>query len=97
MELGQGSIANNLSGRFEVYRATKSALNQLMRSDAARHQGDQRALLLMAPGWVKTDLGGPGATFEIGDSIPLLVDTVDRQRGAAGLQYLDRHGQTVPW
>nr|WP_274637044.1 hypothetical protein [Microbacterium bovistercoris] len=96
MELGQGSIANNLSGRFEVYRATKSALNQLMRSYAARHLGEQRALLLMAP-WVKTDMGGPGATFEIGDSIPLLVDTVDRQRGTAGLQYLDRHGQTVPW
>ena len=97
MSSGQGSITNNTSGGFEVYRATKSALNQLMRSYAARHEGEQRTLLLMAPGWVKTGLGGPGAPLEIGESIPPLVDTVDAQHGTPGLQYLDRHGKTLPW
>src|SRR5580700_1506361 len=66
MSSGQGSIANNDRGGFEVYRASKSALNQLMRSFAARHAGDPRTLLLMAPGWVQTDLGGPGAPLTIG-------------------------------
>ena len=37
MSSGQGSIANNTRGGFEIYRASKSALNQLMRSFAARH------------------------------------------------------------
>jgi NAD(P)-dependent dehydrogenase (short-subunit alcohol dehydrogenase family) len=50
MSSGQGSVANNEKGGFEVYRASKSALNQLMRSYAARHAGDPRTLLLMAPG-----------------------------------------------
>jgi NAD(P)-dependent dehydrogenase (short-subunit alcohol dehydrogenase family) len=97
MSSGQGSIANNDRGGFEIYRASKSALNQLMRSYAARHRDDNRTLLLMAPGWVKTDLGGPKAGLTIDESIPNLVTVVDDQRGKAGLQYLDYLGQTVAW
>jgi NAD(P)-dependent dehydrogenase (short-subunit alcohol dehydrogenase family) len=97
MSSGQGSIANNERGGFEIYRASKSALNQLMRSYAARHHEDDRTLLLMAPGWVQTDLGGPNARLTIGESIPNLVTTVDAQRGRTGLQYLDYLGQTVAW
>jgi len=70
MSSGQGSIANNQRGGFKIYRASKSALNQLMRSDAARHHNDNRTLLLMAPGWVKTELGGPDARLTIKESIP---------------------------
>jgi NAD(P)-dependent dehydrogenase (short-subunit alcohol dehydrogenase family) len=97
MSSGQGSIANNERGGFEIYRASKSALNQLMRSYAARHGNGNRTLLLMAPGWVKTELGGPDARLTIGDSIPSLVTTVDAQRGRAGLQFLDYLGRTVAW
>ncbi|MGW9046103.1 SDR family NAD(P)-dependent oxidoreductase [Streptomyces lydicus] len=97
MSSGQGSIANNERGGFEIYRASKSALNQLMRSYAARHRDDPRALLLMAPGWVKTALGGPNARLTIDESIPNLVTTVDAQRGRMGLQYLDYLGRTVAW
>jgi len=97
MSSGQGSVSNNQHGGFEIYRASKSALNQLMRSYAARHHDDPRTLLLMAPGWVKTDLGGPHARLTIEESIPNLVRTVDAQRGHTGLQYLDYQGNTVPW
>ena len=97
MSSGQGSIANNERGGFEIYRASKSALNQLTRSYAARHADDPRTLLLMAPGWVKTDLGGPDARLTIHESIPNLVTTVDAQRGSGGLRYLDYLGRTVAW
>jgi len=97
MSSGQGSIANNDRGGFEIYRASKSALNQLMRSYAARDRGTNRTLLLMAPGWVKTELGGPNARLTISESIPNLVTTIDAQSGHTGLQYLDYLGQTVAW
>jgi NAD(P)-dependent dehydrogenase (short-subunit alcohol dehydrogenase family) len=97
MSSGQGSITNNERGGFEVYRASKSALNQLMRSYAARNQEDTRTFLLMAPGWVKTALGGPDAKLTIEESIPNLVATVDAQRGHGGLQFLDYRGETVTW
>lgn len=97
MSSGQGSVANNLSGSYEVYRASKAALNTLMRSFAARHAGDSRAMLLMAPGWVRTDMGGPKARLSIEESIPNLVRTVNSQQGRVGLQYLDYFGRTVPW
>ena len=50
----------------EVYRGSKAALNQFMRSFAVRQAGTDRALLLMAPGWIKTALGGDDAPFTIG-------------------------------
>jgi NAD(P)-dependent dehydrogenase (short-subunit alcohol dehydrogenase family) len=97
MSSGQGSVTNNDKGGFEVYRASKSALNQLMRSFAARHADDPHTLLLMAPGWVQTDLGGPAARLTIGQSIPGVVDTIEAQSAKGGLQYLDYQGQTVRW
>jgi hypothetical protein len=74
-----------------------SALNQLMRSYAARHRDDTRTLLLTAPGWVRTELGGPDARLTVDESIPRLVGVVDAQHGHGGLRFLDCRGETVPW
>jgi NAD(P)-dependent dehydrogenase (short-subunit alcohol dehydrogenase family) len=97
MSSGRGSVANNDNGQEEVYRSSKAALNMFMRSFAARHADDPRTLLLMAPGWVRTDLGGPQARLSIEESIPNLANTMDAQAGKAGLQYLDYLGRKVPW
>ena len=97
MSSRQGSIAQNEKGGFEIYRASKSALNQLMRSFAARHASDPRTLLLIAPGWVQTDLGGPAAPLTAGQSIPGVADTIEAQAGRGGLQFLDYQGKTVSW
>ena len=94
---GQGSITNNTNGRHEVYRSSKSALNQLMRSYAARHADDARTLMLMAPGWIRTRLGGPEARFGVEESIPLIVDVLLGRQGKPGLAFLDRDGNSVPW
>jgi NAD(P)-dependent dehydrogenase (short-subunit alcohol dehydrogenase family) len=97
MSSGQGSVANNTNGGFEIYRASKSALNQSMRSYAARHAGEPRALVLMAPGWIRTDLGGPNAPLSMEEAIPQVVDVLVAKQGRPGLEYLDRLGKAVPW
>ncbi|MBC1183632.1 SDR family oxidoreductase [Brevundimonas sp. WCHBH090558] len=97
MSSGQGSIANNNGGGVDAYRASKAALNMLMRGYAARHTDDPRGMLLLAPGWIRTDLGGPDAPHTIEDSIPKLVEVILAQRGRPGLRYLDRDGRPVPW
>jgi NAD(P)-dependent dehydrogenase (short-subunit alcohol dehydrogenase family) len=97
MSSGQGSIANNTNGGFEVYRGSKSALNQYMRSYAARHAGEPRALLLLAPGWIRTAMGGPNAPFSLEETIPDIVNTLLAKRARPGLEYLDRMGRTVAW
>jgi NAD(P)-dependent dehydrogenase (short-subunit alcohol dehydrogenase family) len=97
MSSGQGSVANNVNGNYEVYRGSKAALNMFMRSFAARHADDSRTLLLLAPGWVRTDMGGPNARLSIEESIPKLVDTIEAHAGRTGLHYVDYLGRVVPW
>ncbi len=97
MSSGQGSIGNNTKGGAELYRGSKAALNMFMRSYAARHAGESRALLLMAPGWIRTALGGPNATYSIEESIPKVVEVLLSRQGKPGLHYLDREGRAVPW
>jgi len=96
MSSGQASVADNENGMNDIYRASKAALNMLMRCFAAR-QGKDHALLLLAPGWIKTDLGGPDAKFTIEESIPDIVETIIAQEGRRELQFLDRFGKTVRW
>ncbi|WP_260636871.1 SDR family oxidoreductase [Streptomyces angustmyceticus] len=97
MSSSQGSIALNTRGGQDLYRASKSALNQLMRSYAARYAGDPRTLLLVDPGWVRTDLGGPGAELSVAESVPGVAETIERHRGKTGLHFVDYEGQVVPW
>jgi hypothetical protein len=68
-----------------------------MRSFAARHARTSRAMVLMAPGWVRTALGGPDAGLSIEESVPSLVNVLLSKREKPGLEYLDYLGRTVRW
>ncbi|HTH75251.1 MAG TPA: SDR family NAD(P)-dependent oxidoreductase [Trinickia sp.] len=97
MSSGQGSIADNESGQREVYRGSKAALNQFMRSFAARQAHTPRAMVLIAPGWVRTELGGPEGRLSIDESVPGVVNVILTKMGRPGLEYLDYRGRTVRW
>jgi NAD(P)-dependent dehydrogenase (short-subunit alcohol dehydrogenase family) len=97
MSSGQGSVSNNTVGKREVYRGSKAALNMFMRSFAARHAADRRSLVLMAPGWVRTDMGGPEGRLSVEESVPNVVSTLLAAQDKPGLRYLDYLGRTIPW
>ena len=97
MTSGLGSVADNESGGWEIYRASKASLNTLMRSFAARRSADRRALFMMHPGWVRTDMGGPKADLSVSESVSGVVDVIANNTGQPGLRFLDYRGGTVRW
>src|SRR5262249_19830858 len=69
MSSGLGSVADNNHGYSELYSASKAALNSLMRSFAAKLGGRRITVLAVAPGWVRTDMGGAGAPLAVEHSV----------------------------
>src|ERR1700730_3307804 len=84
MSSGLASITENIDGVWDGYSASKAALNMLVRGFASRHSEKRRAVILMAPGWVRTEMGGREADLEVHESIPRVVDIVTSQIGKPG-------------
>jgi NAD(P)-dependent dehydrogenase (short-subunit alcohol dehydrogenase family) len=92
-----GSVSLNQGGGWSSYRASKAALNTLARSFAGQHSGARWGLVLMHPGWVRTDLGGRRATLDVETSARGMVAVIEGQLGLRGCRFLDHAGATVPW
>jgi len=88
-----GSIADT-SGGWLGYRASKAALNAFWASLAKELPFP---VVLLHPGWVQTDMGGPSAPLSPEESIAGMRRVIEaltkRQSGA----FLDHEGKTVPW
>ena len=92
-----GSIANNLDGRMELYRASKAALNSFSRSFAARHAAEGLTVLSLHPGVVRTDMGGASAPLDIETSVRGLADVLERRAGTKTHVFVDYRDQVIPW
>lgn len=73
-----GSIADNGSGGWNAYRASKAALNAAWRSMAVELAREPVAIAMLHPGWVQTDMGGSNATLPTSDSVTALRGVVER-------------------
>jgi len=91
-----GSQTENVSGVWAAYAASKAALNMLLHDFSARHSS-RRAVIAMAPGWVRTDMGGAGAALSIEQSIPRVIDVLIGQAGKRGLHYLNYDERSLAW
>jgi len=91
-----GSVANNTHAGWEIYRASKAALNTMLRSFAVRRSGG-RTVLAVAPGWVRTDMGGPNAAIDVATSVRGIADAIAARRGQPGAWFVNYKGRDVPW
>jgi NAD(P)-dependent dehydrogenase (short-subunit alcohol dehydrogenase family) len=94
---GMGSMVRNTLAGADLYRVSKAALNMLVRSFAVTH-GEKRAVLIICPGWAKTEMGGADATVEVADSVDGIYRLVSTAHPSAdGAPFLEYTGDTVPW
>ncbi len=90
-----GSIGGNNSGGLYTYRSSKAALNAVWRSLACDHR-DLIAVVLH-PGWVRTDMGGPQAPLDVRDSVAGMRRLIARLTPEQSGQFLSYDGAAVPW
>lgn len=94
---GMGSISDNTSGGAYGYRMSKAALNMGCRSMANDLRGEDFKVVVMNPGWVKTDMGGPGAPENVENSVGLMMERIEQLSAAQSGTFLDYRGHTWSW
>jgi NAD(P)-dependent dehydrogenase (short-subunit alcohol dehydrogenase family) len=97
MSSGLGSVANKTDSYGEFYSASKAALNSLSRSLAASLGRRRITVLAVAPGWVRTDMGGPGAPLIVEQSVSGIVDVLESRAGTGRHGFVDYRGREVAW
>lgn len=97
MSSNLGSIANNVVGGWETYRASKASLNTLMRSFIVRQADEGRTYMCISPGWVKTDMGGEDAPLDVETSVAGIASTITARTGTGGVHYVNYENEPIQW
>ena len=91
-----GSIEDN-SGGMPIYRSSKAALNQAVRSVAPELRSKGITSLLIHPGWVRTDMGGPNAAIDVQTSVSGMRETIAALTPVMAGSYVNYDGKPIPW
>lgn len=92
-----GSISGNRGGSSYGYRASKSALNMFTVSLGHELAGEGFTCVVVHPGWVRTEMGGPEAPLSPEQSARSLLDLVERLTPADNGSFLSHDGRPIPW
>jgi len=92
-----GSITDNGSGGYYIYRSSKAAANIVTRSMAVDLKARGIIAVVLHPGWVRTDMGGPSATTSPAESVSGMRKVLDGLTPADSGRFFDYHGDALPW
>jgi len=92
-----GSLTENTSGGSIAYRSSKAAVNMVMRSAAIDFAPRGVACVLINPGWVKTDMGGPGASLTPEESVTASKRLIETLGSAESGKFFDYDGREHAW
>ena len=93
---GMGSMSYARSDRI-AYRASKAAVNKVMQGLATDLKPMGIAVVLLHPGWVKTDMGGAGADISVEDSAGGILAQIDALTLGRTGGFLDFAGRVMQW
>ncbi len=92
-----GSIADNTSGGSYVYRSSKAALNAAMKSAANDVKGRGISVVVIHPGWVRTDMGGPSGLLSVEQSAKSIRELLGRVSIEDTGKFFNYDGTVIPW
>ncbi|GGI89501.1 SDR family oxidoreductase [Legionella impletisoli] len=93
-----GSISDNERGRSYAYRTSKAALNCALRSFAIDVAKDDVNVMLLHPGWVKTDMGGEDAELTPEESVRRMLNVINQHKVNSHAEVLWSHdGSIIEW
>ena len=91
------SIAKNTIGGFYQYRASKAALNAIMRSMAIDLGKRGVIAIPIHPGWVRTDMGGPKADIDAPTSVAGMRKVIAGLTPEQAGRYWTYEGKELSW
>jgi NAD(P)-dependent dehydrogenase (short-subunit alcohol dehydrogenase family) len=94
---GMGSLADNTSGGSIAYRSSKAAVNMVMRSAAIDLAPRGITCVLVNPGWVRTDMGGPKAPLSPQESVTAMRRLIETFGPNQSGKFYNYDGREYPW
>ena len=92
-----GSIAENDSSGDFIYRSSKAAVNAVMKSLAGDLKSEGITVVVLHPGWVRTDMGGPDASIEAPESVTGMRAVIAGLKESDSGRFLNYDGTEIPW
>ena len=92
-----GSIADNSSGGSYMYRSSKTAVNQVVKSLSIDLADRGISVISLHPGWVQTEMGGPNAEISTEQSVSGLKNILQSAGLAQNGQFIEYNGNSIPW
>jgi NAD(P)-dependent dehydrogenase (short-subunit alcohol dehydrogenase family) len=91
-----GSIGGREGTSGWLYRASKAALNSVLKDASLVLQG-KATCVAFHPGWVRTDMGGAGAALEVAESVAGIRRTLARVSADDTGGFFNYDGQPIAW